>query len=88
MTACSSTKRFPSGWLVDDILWSYGAAVSAIAVNDNMFTLDVRPGAREGDPATYDAGLAADFYTVENSVVPARAAARKNWPWRAIPVRA
>ncbi len=49
MTACSSTRNFPSGWLVDDILWSYGAPVSAIAVNDNAFTLDLRPGAREGE---------------------------------------
>jgi len=62
-------EKFPSGWLVDDILWSYGAAVSAIAVNDNTFTLDVRPGTQQGDPARYDAGLAADFYTVENTVV-------------------
>jgi len=62
-------EKFPSGWLVDDILWSYGAAVSAIAVNDNTFTLDLRPGAREGDAARYDTGLAADFYSVENSVV-------------------
>ena len=37
-------EPFPSGWLVDDILWSYGAAVSAIAVNDNTFTLDLRAG--------------------------------------------
>jgi D-alanyl-D-alanine carboxypeptidase/D-alanyl-D-alanine-endopeptidase (penicillin-binding protein 4) len=62
-------EKFPSGWLVDDILWSYGAAVSAIAVNDNTFTLDVHPGTQEGDPARSDAGLAADFYTVENSAV-------------------
>jgi D-alanyl-D-alanine carboxypeptidase/D-alanyl-D-alanine-endopeptidase (penicillin-binding protein 4) len=61
-------EKFPSGWLVDDILWSYGAAVSAIAVNDNVFTLDLRPGALAGDPARADAGLAADFYTIENSV--------------------
>jgi serine-type D-Ala-D-Ala carboxypeptidase/endopeptidase (penicillin-binding protein 4) len=62
-------EKFPSGWLVDDILWSYGAAVSAIAVNDNTFSLDVHPGTQEGDPARADAGLAGDFYTVENSVV-------------------
>ena len=62
-------EKFPSGWLVDDILWSYGAAVSAIAVNDNTFTLDLRPGAHEGDPARYDAGIAGDFYTIENSVL-------------------
>lgn len=61
-------EKFPSGWLVDDILWSYGAAVSAIAVNDNTFNLELRPGAREGEPAQYGAGLAADFYEVENLV--------------------
>jgi D-alanyl-D-alanine carboxypeptidase/D-alanyl-D-alanine-endopeptidase (penicillin-binding protein 4) len=64
-------EKFPSGWLVDDILWSYGAAVSAIAVNDNTFTLDLRPGIREGDPARYDAGLAGNFYNVANTVVTA-----------------
>ena len=61
-------EKFPSGWLVDDILWSYGAAVSAIAVNDNTFSLEVRPAANEGEPARYEAGLAADFYTVENLI--------------------
>jgi len=61
-------EKFPSGWLVDDILWSYGAAVSAIAVNDNTFSLELRPGANEGDPARYEAALAADFYTVDNLI--------------------
>ena len=61
-------EKFPSGWLVDDILWSYGAAVSAIAVNDNTFSLELRPGANAGEPAQYEAGLAADFYEVENLV--------------------
>jgi len=62
-------EKFPSGWLVDDILWSYGAAVSAIAVNDNTFSLELRPAVNEGEPARYEAGLAADFYTIENLVV-------------------
>ena len=61
-------EKFPSGWLVDDILWSYGAAVSAIAVNDNAFNLQLRPGASEGEPARYEVGMAADFYTIENSI--------------------
>src|SRR5579863_9463857 len=62
-------ELFPSGWLVDDLLWSYGAAVSAIAVNDNTFALDLHAGSHEGDPARYDAGIAGDFYSVENTVV-------------------
>jgi len=42
--------RFPSGWTVDDTVWGYGAAVSAIAVNDNVMTLEVRPGSVRGAP--------------------------------------
>ena len=42
--ADGNSKRFPSGWTVDDTVWSYGAAVSAIAVNENSLTLEVRPG--------------------------------------------
>lgn len=61
-------ERAPTGWTVDDILWPYGAAVSAIAVNDNVFTLDVRSGALAGDPATTTLNPASDFYTVENLI--------------------
>ncbi len=61
-------ERFPSGWAIDDIQWSYGAAVSAIAVNDNTFIVELWPAAREGEPARVDAGRAADFYTIENLV--------------------
>jgi serine-type D-Ala-D-Ala carboxypeptidase/endopeptidase (penicillin-binding protein 4) len=59
-------ERFPSGWAIDDMLWSYGAAVSAVAVNDNTFTLELRPGGLAGDPATYAVDPATDFYTIEN----------------------
>jgi D-alanyl-D-alanine carboxypeptidase/D-alanyl-D-alanine-endopeptidase (penicillin-binding protein 4) len=62
-------EKFPSGWLVDDILWSYGAAVSAIAFNDNTFSLELRPASSVGESARYEAGLAADFYTVENLIL-------------------
>ena len=61
-------EKFPSGWLVDDILWSYGAAVSAITVNDNTFSVELRPAFNEGEPARYEAGLAADFYLIDNLV--------------------
>jgi len=61
-------ERFPSGWTIDDMLWSYGAAVSAIAVNDNTFTIDLRPGEREGDAASFTVEPASDFYTIENTV--------------------
>src|SRR5712692_8739748 len=46
-------ERYPNGWEIDDMVWSYGAAVSAIAVNDNTVMLTLQPGARPGDPATF-----------------------------------
>lgn len=61
-------ERFPSGWSVDDILWSYGAAVSAIAVNDNTVTMELRAGDTAGAPVSATIQPAADFYVIENSV--------------------
>jgi D-alanyl-D-alanine carboxypeptidase/D-alanyl-D-alanine-endopeptidase (penicillin-binding protein 4) len=61
-------ERFPSGWTIDDMVWSYGAPVSAIAINDNSFTLEVRPGGKEGDLAVLALEPALDFYTIQNTV--------------------
>jgi D-alanyl-D-alanine carboxypeptidase/D-alanyl-D-alanine-endopeptidase (penicillin-binding protein 4) len=64
-----SYERIPTGWTVDDIQWSSGAAVDAIAVNDNTFALELRPAAREGDPASFDAEPWAGFYTIDNQIL-------------------
>ena len=57
-------QRFPSGWTVDDTVWSYGAAVSPIAVNDNVMTLEVRPGTAVGAPLRVEPGAASGVYQV------------------------
>src|SRR5581483_5475406 len=44
-------EPYPEGWAADDTEYDYGAPVSALSVNDNAFTVTVRPGARIGDPA-------------------------------------
>jgi len=62
-------ERFPSGWTIDDAVWSYGAAVSALAVNDNTITLELRTGDREGGAATYSVEPWADYYKIENDVI-------------------
>lgn len=58
--------RYPSGWTVDDTVWSFGAAVSAIAVNDNALTLDVRPGEAAGAPLRFSLEPAPTIYNVRN----------------------
>jgi len=48
---CFMSEPYPIGWEHADLLWSYGAPVSALAVNENVFTLEVSPGDAVGDPA-------------------------------------
>ena len=59
-------EPFPAGWAADDGVWEYGGAVSALTVNDNAFTLRVRPGARAGDLAAITLAPPLEFYTIDN----------------------
>jgi len=43
-------ERYPNGWEIDDMVWEYGAAISAIVVDDNTVTLTLTPGEKAGDP--------------------------------------
>lgn len=45
-------ERYPNGWEIDDMVWDYGAPISAIVVNDNSFTITLTPGEHAGDPVT------------------------------------
>ena len=42
-------ERYPDGWEIDDMVWEYGAAISAIVVNDNTVTVTLTPGQKAGD---------------------------------------
>jgi D-alanyl-D-alanine carboxypeptidase/D-alanyl-D-alanine-endopeptidase (penicillin-binding protein 4) len=44
-------ERYPDGWEIDDMVWEYGAAISALVVNDNTVTLTLTPGEKAGDAA-------------------------------------
>ena len=63
-----SSERYPTGWAIDDMTEGYGAPVSALAVNDNMLFIEVRPGGHEGEPAWFGVEPWAEFYTVKNEV--------------------
>ena len=42
-------ERYPDGWEIDDMVWEYGAAISAIVVDDNTVILTLTPGDKPGD---------------------------------------
>lgn len=37
-------ERYPNGWEIDDMVWEYGAAISALVVNDNTVVVTLTPG--------------------------------------------
>lgn len=44
-------EPYAPDWSIDDMVWGYGAPVSALSVNDNQLRLTVAPGAAVGDAA-------------------------------------
>ncbi|HEX4583179.1 MAG TPA: D-alanyl-D-alanine carboxypeptidase/D-alanyl-D-alanine-endopeptidase, partial [Acidobacteriaceae bacterium] len=69
-------ERYGTGWSWDDLLWLYGAPISALTVNDNAVFLNADPGAEVGDAVTpeWDPALPATvepYYTLENSLTTA-----------------
>src|SRR5258708_16806961 len=43
-------ERYPNGWEIDDMVGEYGAAISAIVVDDNTVALTLTPGEQAGNP--------------------------------------
>ncbi|HZT30495.1 MAG TPA: D-alanyl-D-alanine carboxypeptidase/D-alanyl-D-alanine-endopeptidase [Bryobacteraceae bacterium] len=68
---------YPEGWAADDAIWDYGAPVSALTINDNAFSLTVRPGEREGEPAHVTLQPPVEYYEIDNRVRTAAGVERK-----------
>jgi D-alanyl-D-alanine carboxypeptidase/D-alanyl-D-alanine-endopeptidase (penicillin-binding protein 4) len=62
-------ERYPPGWGIDDAVWSYGAAVSALAINDNFISVILRPGATIGAPLVYSAAPWPGIYEIRNETL-------------------
>jgi D-alanyl-D-alanine carboxypeptidase/D-alanyl-D-alanine-endopeptidase (penicillin-binding protein 4) len=61
-------ERYPSGWEIDDMVWEYGAAISAIVLDDNTVTLTLTPGEQPGSPVQGSVSPATPDFLVENDV--------------------
>jgi serine-type D-Ala-D-Ala carboxypeptidase/endopeptidase (penicillin-binding protein 4) len=70
-------QPFAQGWAVDDPIWDYGAPPSALTINDNLFTLQVRPGPAEGTPAALSLVPPLEFYRIDSRVRTEGGAPRK-----------
>ncbi|HEX4544880.1 MAG TPA: D-alanyl-D-alanine carboxypeptidase/D-alanyl-D-alanine-endopeptidase [Candidatus Acidoferrum sp.] len=62
-------ERYPNGWEIDDMVWEYGAAISAIVVDDNTVALTLTPGDLAGSPVQAAVSPATPDFLVENRVV-------------------
>ena len=71
-------EPYPSGWEIDDMVWEYGAAISAIVVDDNTVTLTLVPGDLAGDPVQASVAPATPDFVVENDVVTSAADAKSD----------
>jgi D-alanyl-D-alanine carboxypeptidase/D-alanyl-D-alanine-endopeptidase (penicillin-binding protein 4) len=43
---------YPEGWTAGDLFFEFGAPVGALTFNENVISLEARPGARPGEPGT------------------------------------
>lgn len=78
---------YPAAWTDGDLFFTFGAPVSAIAFNDNTFSVAVEPGAHIGDPVVLSVNppAAADMFgyqltTIEASAQPDIAVVRQATP--------
>jgi len=62
-------ESYPNGWEIDDMVWEYGAAISAIVVDDNTVTLTLTPGEQAGSPVQAVLSPATPDFIVENDVL-------------------
>jgi D-alanyl-D-alanine carboxypeptidase/D-alanyl-D-alanine-endopeptidase (penicillin-binding protein 4) len=66
-------ERFGTGWSQDDLMWEYGAPVSALTVNDNTIFISVLPGATVGEKAVVTLDPDSTYYDIDNRITTAPA---------------
>ena len=66
--------RYPDGWEIDDMVWEYGAAISAIVLDDNTVTVTLTPGEKVGDPTIAVVDPATTDFIVKNQATTAEKA--------------
>jgi D-alanyl-D-alanine carboxypeptidase/D-alanyl-D-alanine-endopeptidase (penicillin-binding protein 4) len=66
-------ERRGEDWAWGDLVWWFGAEVSALAFNDNSADLKVTPGERAGDPLLVERNPRSAYYSVVSTATTAAA---------------
>src|SRR6266568_3443847 len=62
-------ERYGEGWSQDDLVWDYGAPVSALTINDNVIFVNILPADRVGERAFVHITPFADYYRIDNRII-------------------
>src|SRR6266571_3990442 len=65
----SAFERYGEGWTQDDLVWEWGAPVSALTVNDNVVFVNILPADRAGDRAFVSINPFPDYYRLDNRII-------------------
>ena len=69
-------ERRGEDWSWGDLVWWYGAEVSALSFNDNCVDLHVGPGERVGDPVVFEATPPSSYYTIVSTATTSAAGSK------------
>jgi serine-type D-Ala-D-Ala carboxypeptidase/endopeptidase (penicillin-binding protein 4) len=67
-----SGDRRGDDWSWGDLVWGYGAEISALSFGDNVAVVTASPGEREGDPIVVDRVPVSAYYRVTSTAVTGR----------------
>jgi D-alanyl-D-alanine carboxypeptidase/D-alanyl-D-alanine-endopeptidase (penicillin-binding protein 4) len=62
-------ERYGEGWAQDDLVWEWGAPVSALTINDNVIFVSIMPADRVGDRAFVNITPFAEYYRLDNRII-------------------
>jgi D-alanyl-D-alanine carboxypeptidase/D-alanyl-D-alanine-endopeptidase (penicillin-binding protein 4) len=62
-------ERYGEGWTQDDLVWEFGAPVSALTINDNVLFVSILPADHPGEKAFLSMMPYADYYRIDNRVM-------------------
>lgn len=62
-------ERYGEGWAQDDLVWEWGAPVSALTINDNVIFVSILPADRVGERAFVDIIPFPEYYRIDNRIM-------------------